>query len=191
MIFVAALFSSKTKVPHTLILLGFGVCISLISLAGLNVQNFNQFSINPSLVITFIIPPLIFEAMMNVDYKQFKAIRISAILLATIGVILASLIEGFLLVYMAGLPTFVAFAFVALISPSDAAIVIEIFHRLKVLRMLSTLMESEAAFNDATGAIVFSSIIELAVGSSTFAIVGTSGSSSYLNSSFPAIEWLY
>ena len=73
-------------------------------------MNFNQFKINPNLVITFIIPPLIFEAMIKVDYKQFRAIRISALLLATIGVILATLIGGFLLVYITGLPFLVAFA---------------------------------------------------------------------------------
>ena len=104
-----------------MILLGFGVCISLISLKGLGIPNFNQFNINPNLVITFIIPPLIFEAMMNVDYKRFKAIRISALLLATIGVILATLIGGFLLVYIAGLPILPAFAFAALISPTDGS----------------------------------------------------------------------
>ena len=145
MVFVAALVSSKTKIPHTMILLGFGISISLLSLAGFDLVNFNQFRINPNLVITFIIPPLIFEAMMNVDYKQFKAIRISALLLATIGVVLATLIGGFLLVYVAGLPFLVAFAFAALISPTDAAIVIEIFKRVKVPRVLSTLMESEAS----------------------------------------------
>jgi CPA1 family monovalent cation:H+ antiporter len=187
MVFAAALFSSKTKIPHTMILLGFGISISLLSLAGSDIVNFSQFKINPNLVITFIIPPLIFEAMMKVDYKQFKAIRISALLLATIGVVLATLIGGFLLVYIAGLPFLVAFAFAALISPTDAAIVIEIFKRVKVPRVLSTLMESEAAFNDATGAIAFSSIIALAVGSSGYAIFGTTNSSSYPNSSFPTI----
>ena len=104
-----------------MILLGFGISISLLSLTGSDVVNFSQFKINPNLVITFIIPPLIFEAMMKVDYKQFKAIRISALLLATIGVILATLIGGFLLVYIAGLPFLVAFAFAALISPTDAS----------------------------------------------------------------------
>ena len=182
MVFAAALFSSKTKIPHTMILLGFGISISLLSLAGSDVVNFSHFKINPNLVITFIIPPLIFEAMMKVDYKQFKAIRISALLLATIGVVLATLIGGFLLVYIAGLPFLVAFAFAALISPTDAAIVIEIFKRVKVPRVLSTLMESEAAFNDATGAIAFSSIIALAVGSSGYAIFGTA------NSGFPTIS---
>src|SRR5215467_14715627 len=172
MIFAAALFSSKTKIPHTMILLGFGVCISLISLKGLGIPNFNQFNISPNLVVTFIIPPLIFEAMMNVDYKQFKAIRISALLLATIGVILVTLIGGLLLVYIAHLPILPAFAFAALISPTDAAIVIEIFKRVRIPKVLSNLMESEAAFNDATGAIAFSSIIALAIGGSGYAIVG-------------------
>jgi monovalent cation:H+ antiporter, CPA1 family len=187
MIFAAALFSSKTKIPHTMILLGFGVCISFISLKGLGILNLNQFNINPNLVITFIIPPLIFEAMMNVDYKRFKAIRISALLLATIGVILATLIGGFLLVYIAGLPILPAFAFAALISPTDAAIVIEIFKSVRVPKVLSTLMESEAAFNDATGAIAFSSIIALAVGSSGYAIADTYNSGSFLTSSFPTM----
>ncbi len=181
MVFGAALFSSRTKIPHTMILLGFGISISLLSLTGLDVLNFNQFRIDPNLVITFIIPPLIFEAMMNVDYKLFKSIRISVLLLATIGVVLATLIGGLLLVYIAGLPILVAFAFAALISPTDAAIVIEIFKRVKVPRVLSTLMESEAAFNDATGAIAFSSIIALAVGSSGYAIFGIT-TPLYLNS---------
>jgi monovalent cation:H+ antiporter, CPA1 family len=188
MVFVAALVSSRTKIPHTMILLGFGICISLLSLVGLDVINLNQFRIDPKLIITFIIPPLIFEAMMNVDYKQFKAIRISVLLLATVGVILATLIGGFLLVYVGGLPFLVAFAFAALISPTDAAIVIEIFKRVKVPRVLSTLMESEAAFNDATGAIAFSSIVALAVTSSGYAIFGTFSSTAYLNSGYPTIS---
>ena len=50
MVFVAALVSSRTKIPHTMILLVFG--ISLLGLAGLDVVKFNQFRINPNLVIT-------------------------------------------------------------------------------------------------------------------------------------------
>jgi len=167
-----------------MILLGFGISISLLNFTGLlDIVNFSQFKINPNLVITFIIPPLIFEAMMKVDYKQFKAIRISALLLATLGVVLATLIGGFLLVYIARLPFLVAFAFAALIAPTDAAIVIEIFKKVKVPRVLSTLMESEAAFNDATGAIAFSSIIALSVGSAGYTILGTSSNSALYSNS--------
>jgi NhaP-type Na+/H+ or K+/H+ antiporter len=75
--------------------------------------------------------------------------------LATIGVVLATLIAGLLLIYVDGLAFSVAFTFAALIAPTDPAIVIEIFKKVKVPKQLSTLMEFEASFNDATGLIVF------------------------------------
>jgi Na+:H+ antiporter len=77
--------------------------------------------------------------------------------------LLATLVGGFLLVYVAGLPFLVSFAFAALIAPTDAAIVIEVFKRVRVPKLLATMMESEASFNDATGVILFSSIIAIAV----------------------------
>src|SRR3989449_5553557 len=182
MIFAAALISSRTKVPHTIVLVGFGIVISFFSFAGVEIVNIQHFRIDPNLLIDFVIPPLIFEAMMNVDYKQFKAVRVSALLLATVGVVLATLAGGLIITYIAGLPLLVAFAFAALIAPTDAAIVIEIFKRVRVPKILSTLMESEAAFNDSTGAIVFSSIIALAFASSGNAILG-SASPSFSSSS--------
>lgn len=182
MVFAAAIFSSKAKIPHTMILVVFGIIISFLSFAGLDIANPNHFRINPNLVINFIIPPLIFEAMMNVDYKHFKEVRVSALLLATIGVILATLVGGFLLMYIARLPVLVSFALAALMAPTDAAIVIEIFKRVKVPKVLSTLMEFEASFNDATGAIVFSSIVALAFVSPGLTSTNSPWSSSYLNS---------
>ncbi|MGC1927841.1 MAG: sodium:proton antiporter [Candidatus Nitrosopolaris sp.] len=187
MIFAAALFSSRTNVPHTIVLVGFGIVISFLGFAGLEIVNIQHFKIDPNLLIDFVIPPLIFEAMMNVDYKQFRAVRISALLLATVGVVLATLVGGFLMTYIAGLPLLVAFAFAALIAPTDAAIVIEIFKRVRVPKILSTLMESEAAFNDATGAIVFSSIIAIAFATSDNAILGTSPSFSHYSLGSSAI----
>jgi hypothetical protein len=47
---------------------------------GGHIVNIQHFKIDPNLLIDFVIPPLIFEAMMNVDYKQFKPVRISALL---------------------------------------------------------------------------------------------------------------
>ncbi|MGB7637593.1 MAG: sodium:proton antiporter [Nitrososphaeraceae archaeon] len=181
MIFAAALFSSRTKVPYTMGLVGIGIAISLFlglargEVGGLNIVNFNR--LDPKLIIDFIIPPLIFEAMMKVDYyNEFKAIRVSALLLSTAGVVIATVVTGLLLMYLAHLPLLIAFTFAALIAPTDAAIVIEIFKRVRVPGLLSTIMESEAALNDATGIIIFSSIITLA--SYSISINGSGSSSS-------------
>jgi CPA1 family monovalent cation:H+ antiporter len=166
-----------------MILVGFGIAISFFDFVGLNMVDIKQFRIDPRLVINFIIPPLIFEAMMKVNYKEFKSVRISASLLATIVVILATLVTGSLLTYIAHLPLAVAFTFAALIAPTDPAIVIEIFKRIQVPKQLSTLMEFEASFNDATGLIVFSSVIALA-----FASAVSTGNNTISNSPSLAIS---
>jgi len=178
MIFAASLFSSRTKIPYTMGLVGIGIAISLFlgltrggDVVGLNIVNFNR--LDPKLIIDFVIPPLIFEAMMKVDYyNEFKAIRVSALLLSSVGVVIATFVTGLLLLYLAHLPLLVAFTFAVLIAPNDAAIVIEIFKRVRgVPGLLSSMMESEASLNDATGIIVFSSIIALASFSSNTIIV--------------------
>lgn len=176
MIFAAAVISSRSKIPHTMILVGFGIAISFFDFAGLTIIDIKQFRIDPKLIINFIIPPLIFEAMMKVSYKEFKAIRISALLLATIGVVVAMLVAGLLLTYIAGLAFSVAFTFAALIAPTDPAIVIEIFKRVKVPKQLSTLMEFEASFNDATGLIVFSSVTALTFAAATVSNISSNNS---------------
>src|SRR5438445_6107884 len=162
-IFIASLISSKIKIPYTMVLVGVGIAISLSHFTGFNLANIAQFKVDPKLILYFIVPPLIFEAMMKIKHEEFKQIQISALLLSTVGILLATLVGGFLLVYVAGLPFIVAFAFSALIAPTDAAIVIEVFKRVRVPKNLSTLMESEASFNDATGVIIFSSIVAIAV----------------------------
>ncbi|TLX65913.1 MAG: sodium:proton antiporter [Thaumarchaeota archaeon] len=161
-IFIASLISSKIKIPYTMVLVGVGIAISLSHFTGFNLANIAQFKVDPKLILYFIVPPLIFEAMMKIKHEEFKQIQISALLLSTVGILLATLVGGFLLVYVAGLPFLVSFAFAALIAPTDAAIVIEVFKRVRVPKLLATLMESEASFNDATGVIIFSSIIAIA-----------------------------
>ena len=170
-IFAAALLSSKTKVPYTMMLVGIGILVSLLSLSNLSITGKN-FSIDPRLIIDFVIPPLIFEAMMKVNYEDFKKVRITTFLLVTIGVVLATAVCGLLLMYVANLPFAVAFIFAALISPTDAAIVIEIFKRVKVPRLLNTLMDSEASLNDATGVIAFTSVLAITAGLGTSGLVG-------------------
>ena len=89
----------------------FGIGLSVLSFIGPDLVNVNEFRIDPRLIINFVIPPLIFEAMMKVNYKEFRAVRISALLLATVGVIVSTFAAGVLLTYVAGLSFGIAFLF--------------------------------------------------------------------------------
>jgi monovalent cation:H+ antiporter, CPA1 family len=167
-IFLATLIATRVKIPYTMILVCIGISISVLDFTGHGIPNISGFKVDPKLILYFVIPPLIFEAMMRIDREHFLTVRISSLLLSTVGVGVATIVGGLLLSYVAGLPTIVAFAFAALIAPTDAAIVIEVFKRVKVPIRLATLMESEASFNDAAGAIIFSSIIAVSVAQGTF-----------------------
>jgi Na+:H+ antiporter len=104
------------------------------------------------------LPPLLFEAMMSIRYEEFRSVARPALRLATLGVVIATVVGGVLL-SLAGLAVASAFLFAALIAPTDTATVLEIFRRVRVPRKLSALMDTEASFNDATGIAVFTIIL--------------------------------
>ncbi|MGN6614632.1 MAG: cation:proton antiporter domain-containing protein, partial [Candidatus Nitrosocosmicus sp.] len=103
----------------------------LLGLFGLYFKELDQIKLDPKLIIDFVIPPLIFEAMMRIDFQDFIKVKISVLLLATIGVVITTFAVGLLLMYVTNMLIQTAFLFAALISPSDAAIVIKTFKMLK------------------------------------------------------------
>src|SRR6476661_10793066 len=165
-----------------MMLVALGIVLSMV---GLMVNGIEQIHFDPKLIIDFVIPPLIFEAMMRIDYKDFMKVKISVLLLATIGVVITTLVVGFLLIYLEHLPFQIAFIFAALISPTDAAIVIKTFKILKVPRLLSTLVEMESSFNDATGIIIFTLIVGIVFGSSSSSIITTGALIDDNNNTYP------
>jgi CPA1 family monovalent cation:H+ antiporter len=62
----------------------------VLSLVGLMINGIDQIHFDSKLIIDFVIPPLIFEAMMRIDYKDFMRVKISVLLLATIGVVVTT-----------------------------------------------------------------------------------------------------
>ena len=147
-----------------MMLVGLGITVSLVTVL---VNGFDQIKIDPQLIINFVIPPLIFEAMMRIDYKDFTRVKVSVLLLSTIGVAITTIAVGLVLMYIVNLPFQLAFLFAALISPTDAAIVIKTFKILKVPTLLSTIVEMESSFNDATGIIIFTTVAGIIFGSSS------------------------
>lgn len=63
-----------------MMLVGLGI---IISLATVLVNGFDRIKLDSNLIINFVIP-LIFEAMMKIDYKDFTRVKISVLLLSTL-----------------------------------------------------------------------------------------------------------
>ncbi len=170
----ASIFSSKTKAPYTIILVLFGIAIAGSSLSSmLNINLLYDSLIGGGLFVGVVLPPLLFETMMNIRYDEFRSVFGPALRLATIGVAIATVVGGVLLWQIVHLPLISAFVFSSIIAPTDTATVLEIFRRAKLPRKLSTLIEVEAAFNDAAGLAIFAVIIT-SIGVSSESLVSAS-----------------
>lgn len=108
-----------------------------------------------SAFIGLVVPPLIFEAMTHIKTQDFRTVFRRSTFLATAGVAIATVVCGLILWKVAGLPARVSFIFAAIISPTDTASVISVFKSSGVPSRLSALLETEAAFNDATAIVIF------------------------------------
>ncbi len=94
----ASIISSRTRAPYTIILVLFGVAIAGSSLSSiLSVNLLYDSLIGGGLFVGLVLPPLLFETMMNIRYEEFRAVFTPAIRLATIGVVIATIVGGLLL----------------------------------------------------------------------------------------------
>ena len=182
--FLAAVLSNKLKIPYTLVLVLSGVTITVIAFL-FAAQGGSDFSAQlraiysqllygggGGLFVGLVVPPLIFEAMIHLRASDLRAVIKPSLALATVGVLIATGVGGLILWKGFGLSPYVSFLFAALIAPTDTVTVLEVFRRVKVPSKLSTLLDTEAAFNDATGIIIFTIILS-AVSLQQFSVTHT------------------
>ena len=169
--FLAAVLSNRLKIPYTLVLVLSGVTITVFAflfasqggsdLASQLRSIYTQLlgGGGSGLFVGLVVPPLIFEAMIHLRASDLRAVIKPSLALATVGVLISTGIGGIILWKLVGLSPYVSFLFAALIAPTDTVTVLEVFRRVKVPSKLSTLLDTEAAFNDATGIVLFTIIL--------------------------------
>lgn len=157
---VVSIVSRRIRIPYTVMLVVLGIALasfSASSIFGVNVILDNL--VGGGYFVALILPPLLFEAMMTVRAHELRSVINPALALATVGVIVSTVVGGLVLYVLTGLPLSTALIFGALIAPTDTATVLEIFRRARVPTRLSAMLETEAGFNDATGIVVFSVVL--------------------------------
>jgi CPA1 family monovalent cation:H+ antiporter len=157
---LASVVSKRVKVPFTILLVLVGLVLAAspgFALSGV-VDAFNGL-ISSDLFVGLILPPLLFESIMSIRVEDFRAVYRPALLMATIGVLIATLVGGVVLWKVVGVAPIVAFLFAALISPTDVATTLEVFARVNVPARLATLVEMESVFNDASGIAIFTIVL--------------------------------
>ena len=143
-----SLLSRRLGIPYTVALVTFGlVAGAILHPVGAELP--------PEVVLTVLLPGLIFEAAYRIDIRVLRRSLGSVLLLAGPGVALIAGLVAASLAMIGALPLPIGFVAGAIVAATDPAAVIASFKRLRAPRALSTLVEAESLFNDGTGIVLF------------------------------------
>jgi CPA1 family monovalent cation:H+ antiporter len=145
---VVAFLSRRLRLPYTVALVLVGLLVSALPLR-------ESVELSPGLVVTILLPGLVFEAAYRLDGVELRRTFGSVALLAVPGVVLTAAVVALVLSVATGLPVNEAFLVGAIVSATDPVAVVSTMRRLKVPRRLVTLVDAESLFNDGTAALAF------------------------------------
>ncbi|MBV9908489.1 MAG: sodium:proton antiporter [Hyphomicrobiales bacterium] len=149
---LVALAARRLRLPYTVGLVLAGAAVALTrSHAGL--------ALTHDLIFDVVLPPLLFEAALNLSWSDLRRDLLPVVALSTIGVALCAAVVAGGLVAALGWPLESALVFGALISATDPIAVIALIKESRVTGRLSLLIEAESLFNDGAAAVLFTLIL--------------------------------
>ncbi len=149
--------SEKLRISYTTVMIALGLALSFLKLAG----GLNALPLDRSIILGLIVPPLIFEAAMRTRYEVLRTVRKTVLSLAIFGVMISALLTGLLLNIALALPLVVALTFGVIVAPTDPVSIVNILKRTKAPERLTTILETEGYFNDATAVVLYPIAISL------------------------------
>jgi monovalent cation/hydrogen antiporter len=122
--------------------------------------------LQPDLVLVIFLPPLLYVAAFFADLRALRA-DARALSMTSIGLVLATTCAVAVIGHeLVGLPWAVAFAFGAIVSPTDPVAATAIARQLGAPRRLVALIEGESLVNDASALIAYRVAVAAAIGGS-------------------------
>jgi len=158
---IVSIITEWLKQPYTIALVFVGLLVAVLKITP-------QIHLDNHVTFTLILPPLLFYGSLHTDLEQLKNNWKSIVLLAIPGVVLTTLLIGFLIHSVLGVPMMIAMLFGALISPTDPISVLSILNKVGAPKRLKVILEGESLFNDGTGVVIFSIILAMVTGGEHF-----------------------
>ncbi len=143
--------SEKPRIPDVAAYLVYGIIIgpTLLNWVSEPSQSqVNQFLLNLGATL------ILFDGGRGVELSVLRKVWFSVTMLATIGVFVSALVVGVTVHFVLGTTWMFSFLVGSVIASTDPATLIPVFKRVAVLPKLRQTVETESAFNDATGAVL-------------------------------------
>lgn len=160
--------AGRLRVASPILMVIAGIVLSLVpGLPGVR--------LDPDVVLTLVLPPLLYAAAINTSVPAFRA-NLKPIGLLAVGLTLFTTVTVGVAAWAAipGLPLAAAFALGAIVAPPDAVAATSIARRAGLPRGLVTLLEGESLLNDATALVAYRVAVAIAIGlvTASFSAIG-------------------
>ena len=148
---VASLVAMLSRLAH----LPYSVGLVLAGIALPFMQTGLDFRLTRDLIFEVLLPPLVFEAALQLRWRPFRDALPVTLMLAFAGVAIATAVVTGALHLLLGWSWIAAGLFGVLIAATDPVAVIAAFKELHVVPRLGMLVESESLLNDGAAAVGF------------------------------------
>lgn len=166
------------KLPSTIGIMIIAVTVSIILIAfgetllpktTTNLQNLVQGIDFTEILMGAMLNFLLFAAAIHINIKDLRQQLYPVIMFSSVGVVISTFVVGFATYYLLPLvgielPLLYCLVFGALISPTDPVAVLAILKKANVTKSLETKVAGESLFNDGVAVVVFTVILQLAIG---------------------------
>ena len=152
---IVAIISRRVRLPYTVGLVAAGILLARAPII-------SERLLSPEGIYTILLPPLIFEAALQIRWPPFRKDLPVVLVLAFVGVAIAAVIVAAGLHLLVGWSWIGASLFGVLIAATDPVSVIATFKEIKVAPRLLLLVEAESLLNDGAAAVGFAVLLVVA-----------------------------
>jgi cell volume regulation protein A len=148
---VSELLAGLLRLPRMVVLLGAGVLLGPEALGALDLP---LDSVGVQLLLTLGVSFILFHGGLGLYVSVLRPVALGVGLLAVPGVVVTALVTGSVAALAFDVPIEVGFLIGAVLAPTDPAILIPLFERLRVRPKVTQTIVAESALNDVTGAVL-------------------------------------
>ena len=165
LVIVAGLIFGKIseiiKMPDVVLFILAGI---ILGPSLLNWINIDKYPVENQVILSFGAAYILYDGGREIDFKILNKVKMSVSLLATAGVLISTVIVGYVAAKVFNIPVYYGLLMGSVIASTDPSVLVPLFKSMNISNKLKQTIISESAFNDAAGAVITFSLIGIILG---------------------------
>lgn len=165
LVIVAGLIFGKIseiiKMPDVVLFILAGI---ILGPSLLNWINIDKYPVENQVILSFGAAYILYDGGREIDFKILNKVKMSVSLLSTAGVLISTVIVGYVAARVFQIPVYYGLLMGAVIASTDPSVLVPLFKSMNISNKLKQTIISESAFNDAAGAVITFSLIGIILG---------------------------